>query len=67
MPLIVKSDAQADQSTADKKPISHNLLKFVILILIWVVSFSSRMFSVVRFESIIHEFDPWCVLILSFC
>ena len=64
MPLIVKSDAQSDPATADKKPISHNLLKFVILILIWVVSFSSRMFSVVRFESIIHEFDPWFVLIL---
>lgn len=66
MPLIVKqADAQSAESAADKKPpISHNLLKFVILILIWVVSFSSRMFSVVRFESIIHEFDPWFVLIL---
>lgn len=58
MPLVVKTDTQTDQST-DKKPISHNLLKFVILILIWVIAFSSRMFSVIRFESIIHEFDPW--------
>ena len=31
----------------------------MILVLIWLVSFSSRLFSVVRFESVIHEFDPW--------
>uniref|UniRef100_A0A183TRE6 dolichyl-diphosphooligosaccharide--protein glycotransferase n=1 Tax=Schistocephalus solidus TaxID=70667 RepID=A0A183TRE6_SCHSO len=27
--------------------------------LAWIVGFSSRLFSVIRFESIIHEFDPW--------
>lgn len=25
----------------------------------WIVGFASRLFAVVRFESIIHEFDPW--------
>jgi dolichyl-diphosphooligosaccharide--protein glycosyltransferase len=35
------------------------LLKVVILILITLVAFSLRLFSVIRFESIIHEFDPW--------
>uniref|UniRef100_A0A0V0JAZ8 dolichyl-diphosphooligosaccharide--protein glycotransferase n=2 Tax=Schistocephalus solidus TaxID=70667 RepID=A0A0V0JAZ8_SCHSO len=35
------------------------LLTFVILGLAWIVGFSSRLFSVIRFESIIHEFDPW--------
>ena len=34
-------------------------LILLILILIWICAFSSRLFSVVRFESIIHEFDPW--------
>lgn len=35
------------------------LLKAVILISIAGASISSRLFSVIRFESIIHEFDPW--------
>lgn len=30
-----------------------------ILGLIALVAFSSRLFAVVRFESVIHEFDPW--------
>lgn len=36
-----------------------NLLKLVILTLIALVALGSRLFSVIRFESIIHEFDPW--------
>lgn len=35
------------------------LLVFVILGLAWFVGFASRLFAIVRFESIIHEFDPW--------
>ncbi|CAD5220725.1 unnamed protein product [Bursaphelenchus xylophilus] len=34
-------------------------LTFAILTLAWVVGFASRLFAIVRFESIIHEFDPW--------
>ncbi|RNA30477.1 dolichyl-diphosphooligosaccharide-- glycosyltransferase subunit STT3B [Brachionus plicatilis] len=26
---------------------------------IWLIGFASRLFSVIRYESIIHEFDPW--------
>lgn len=37
----------------------QSLLTFVILTLAWLVGFSSRLFAVIRFESIIHEFDPW--------
>ena len=61
MPLVVRDTQQQSQTgqSIDKKPISHNFLKFIILILIWLIAFSSRMFSVIRFESIIHEFDPW--------
>eukprot|EP00794_Sanderia_malayensis_P003161 gene3161-3630_t len=36
-----------------------SLLCFLILVSAWLVGFSSRLFAVVRFESIIHEFDPW--------
>jgi hypothetical protein len=35
------------------------LLKRSILGLIALAAFSSRLFSIVRYESIIHEFDPW--------
>lgn len=36
-----------------------SLLTFIILVLAWLVGFASRLFAIVRFESIIHEFDPW--------
>uniref|UniRef100_A0A0N5AM62 dolichyl-diphosphooligosaccharide--protein glycotransferase n=1 Tax=Syphacia muris TaxID=451379 RepID=A0A0N5AM62_9BILA len=36
-----------------------SLLTFIILTLAWLVGFASRLFAIVRFESIIHEFDPW--------
>ncbi|AAS53862.1 AFR491Wp [Eremothecium gossypii ATCC 10895] len=35
------------------------LLKTVIIICLFGAAISSRLFSVIRFESIIHEFDPW--------
>lgn len=35
------------------------VIKVVILGLIFCLAFSSRIFSVIRYESIIHEFDPW--------
>ena len=38
-----------------------SLLTFTILALAWIVGFASRLFAVIRFESIIHEFDPWYV------
>ncbi|EPY53141.1 oligosaccharyltransferase subunit Stt3 [Schizosaccharomyces cryophilus OY26] len=34
-------------------------LKILILFCIVVTSVCSRLFSVIRYESIIHEFDPW--------
>lgn len=35
------------------------LLRVIIFILIAGAAISLRLFSVIRFESIIHEFDPW--------
>ena len=40
---------------------TKKLLRFSILSVIAAVAVASRLFSVVNFESIIHEFDPWCV------
>ncbi|RPB15882.1 STT3 subunit of Oligosaccharyl transferase [Morchella conica CCBAS932] len=44
-----------DESTRNIR----QLLKVVILFTIAGAAVSSRLFSVIRFESIIHEFDPW--------
>uniref|UniRef100_D6RDS9 Dolichyl-diphosphooligosaccharide--protein glycosyltransferase subunit STT3A n=1 Tax=Mus musculus TaxID=10090 RepID=D6RDS9_MOUSE len=35
------------------------LLKLLILSMAAVLSFSTRLFAVLRFESVIHEFDPF--------
>lgn len=55
----------SEATTKEKKQVFENtlgytsLLTFVILGLAWFVGFASRLFAIVRFESIIHEFDPW--------
>jgi len=35
------------------------LLRILILGLIYVIAFSTRLYSVLRYESVIHEFDPY--------
>ncbi|CRK96761.1 CLUMA_CG009980, isoform A [Clunio marinus] len=37
----------------------ESLVKLGILVLAAILSFSTRLFSVLRFESVIHEFDPY--------
>ena len=65
------SPPQAEQSTAAEghEKIADSgllnptgvktLLVFVILSCICITGFMVRLFSVIRYESIIHEFDPW--------
>lgn len=36
-----------------------SLITFAVLLIAWIAGFASRLFAVIRFESIIHEFDPW--------
>ncbi|MED6124128.1 Dolichyl-diphosphooligosaccharide--protein glycosyltransferase subunit stt3a [Stylosanthes scabra] len=36
-----------------------SVLAFLILLLIGVLAFSIRLFSVIKYESVIHEFDPY--------
>lgn len=38
---------------------TRTFLRVIILVLIAAAAVSARLFSVIRFESIIHEFDPW--------
>ncbi|KAK3693859.1 glycosyltransferase family 66 protein [Podospora appendiculata] len=46
-------------ASAGKGRSTRTLLRVVILCLIAGAAIASRLFSVIRFESIIHEFDPW--------
>lgn len=54
-----------DTSVAAKPKLRMNLekqehlVKLAILLIAAVLSFATRLFSVLRFESVIHEFDPY--------
>ncbi|KND94981.1 Dolichyl-diphosphooligosaccharide--protein glycosyltransferase subunit stt3 [Tolypocladium ophioglossoides CBS 100239] len=52
------ADAQHPPAGANSAS-TRTLLRVVILCLIAAAAIASRLFSVIRFESIIHEFDPW--------
>ena len=50
---------ESKQRSLDVIAGTQSLLIVIILGLACKVAFSSRLFAVIRFESIIHEFDPW--------
>ncbi|OAF72164.1 hypothetical protein A3Q56_00043 [Intoshia linei] len=54
----VEVDKFKNETIFTKKS-SLKLLSILIPILCWIVGFTSRLYAVIRFESIIHEFDPW--------
>ena len=64
------SKADLQTNTPSDQPVSKRsaiftptgvttLITFVVLSCACISGFVSRLFSVIRFESIIHEFDPW--------
>jgi len=52
---------QMKSSTLTNAAGLSSLITFTVLLLAWISGFASRLFAVIRFESIIHEFDPWYV------
>lgn len=54
-----KVDAGWKRTLCEAIDITSPFIKFVTLGLIGVTAFLIRLFSVVRYESVIHEFDPW--------
>ena len=57
---MVQAGSKKSQITRiNSKTGINSLIIFVVLLLAWIAGFSSRLFAVIRFESIIHEFDPW--------
>ena len=61
--MLVETDGklleESKQRSIDVVAGTQSLMVIVILALACVVAFASRLFAVIRFESIIHEFDPW--------
>jgi len=54
--MLTNMKSQLLQMNSEKQ---ETLLKLSILTIAAVLSFSTRLFSVLRFESVIHEFDPY--------
>ncbi|CAG9820366.1 unnamed protein product [Phaedon cochleariae] len=57
--MVQAGSKKAPPSKINSKAGISSLIIFVVLLLAWIAGFSSRLFAVIRFESIIHEFDPW--------
>ncbi|RVW96263.1 Dolichyl-diphosphooligosaccharide--protein glycosyltransferase subunit STT3A [Vitis vinifera] len=51
--------ASEDSNQSKIRTVFGSVLSFFILILIGVLAFSIRLFSVIKYESVIHEFDPY--------
>lgn len=63
-PASSKSNKSKSKATLLNALGYKSLLTFTILALACIAGFASRLFAVIRFESIIHEFDPWYVYTL---
>ncbi|CAG5114007.1 Oidioi.mRNA.OKI2018_I69.chr2.g8092.t1.cds [Oikopleura dioica] len=54
-----KADVQSGTVAGMSRLGVSSLLTLVVLLGVSLLGFFSRLFAVIRFESIIHEFDPW--------
>ncbi|KAJ0640305.1 putative dolichyl-diphosphooligosaccharide--protein glycotransferase [Helianthus annuus] len=57
--MAASTDTTAAAPSSTLRHASGNILAFFILLLIGVLAFSIRLFSVIKYESVIHEFDPY--------
>ncbi|MFS7997860.1 putative dolichyl-diphosphooligosaccharide--protein glycotransferase [Helianthus anomalus] len=57
--MAASTDTTAATPSSTLRHASGNILAFFILLLIGVLAFSIRLFSVIKYESVIHEFDPY--------
>jgi len=57
--MVVETAYRVPQLSAETFANVKSLLRILILASIAGAAVSSRLFAVIRFESIIHEFDPW--------
>ncbi|KAJ9453394.1 Dolichyl-diphosphooligosaccharide--protein glycosyltransferase subunit STT3 [Diplonema papillatum] len=53
----LSTDEEMEQNETQER--NETLMRYVALGLIFLIAFSVRLFSVLEYEAIIHEFDPW--------
>nr|TKS16402.1 hypothetical protein D5086_0000024500 [Populus alba] len=56
---MVVAESSRETTAGTLRNAFGNVLSFFILLLIGVLAFSIRLFSVIKYESAIHEFDPY--------
>uniref|UniRef100_A0A8D8XDD2 Dolichyl-diphosphooligosaccharide--protein glycosyltransferase subunit STT3A n=1 Tax=Cacopsylla melanoneura TaxID=428564 RepID=A0A8D8XDD2_9HEMI len=59
MVAVIADSKPAPAAKFMSKDKQETLLKITVLSIACILSFSTRLFSVLRFESVIHEFDPY--------
>lgn len=57
--VVAKPGKKHNKGIMDNTAGLSTLITVTVLSLAWLAGFASRLFAVIRFESIIHEFDPW--------
>lgn len=57
--ILFGVDTRSSHDVEDDEFAFANVIKYTILALICLMSFLIRLFAVVRYESVIHEFDPY--------
>ncbi|PSS36077.1 Dolichyl-diphosphooligosaccharide--protein glycosyltransferase subunit STT3A like [Actinidia chinensis var. chinensis] len=51
--------ASEDSKASSRRYAFRNVLAFFTLLLIGILAFPIRLFSVIKYESVIHEFHPY--------
>jgi dolichyl-diphosphooligosaccharide--protein glycosyltransferase len=61
VPSMTSVDSSLNQLSSFRlKPRQQELLiRISVLVLVYILAFATRLFSVLRYESVIHEFDPY--------
>ncbi|KAL5510355.1 hypothetical protein EMCRGX_G005885 [Ephydatia muelleri] len=60
VPKWVKTDGKLlEESKQRSIDVVAGTQSLMVIVILCVVAFASRLFADIRFESIIHEFDPW--------
>ena len=55
---LTLDDIPTEEELSVKETTLQIMIVFLVLVMLYVVAFCLRLFSVIRYESIIHEFDP---------
>ena len=55
---VTLENMPTEEELSVKETTAQMMIVFLVLVMLYIVAFCLRLFSVIRYESIIHEFDP---------